>query len=94
MRSAIIELNRESSRSASRTGRRTDGKQGAVPSGNRRHAEKIHVCATRQTLLCGFPDVLGQAIQNKLENGQRRRSSFFGNLLARPEGIVISQGLS
>jgi hypothetical protein len=54
----------------------------------------MHVCATRRTLLGGFPDVRGQAVQNKLENGQRRRSSFFGNLLARPEGIVISQGLS
>jgi hypothetical protein len=48
MMSAIIEPNGESSRSASTTGRRTDGKRGAVPTGNRRHAEKMHVCATRR----------------------------------------------
>jgi hypothetical protein len=45
--SAIIEPSGESSHHASMTGRRTDGKRGAVPSGNRRHAEKMHAWAAR-----------------------------------------------
>ena len=48
MMSAIIELSGESGRRASGTARITDGKRGAVPSENRRHAEKMHVCATRR----------------------------------------------
>ncbi len=49
--SAIIEPNGVSCRAASKTGRRTDAKRGAVPSGNRRHAENMHVCATRRRLV-------------------------------------------
>jgi len=37
-----------SSRPVSRTGRSTDGKRGTVPLGNRRHAEKMHVCPARR----------------------------------------------